>query len=208
MKQFHGILNRKWRRVLLEASCVTRVWVEDPIQQKRFLEAPFSCEKIKRAVLDSGSEKTVGPDDSWCSRIIGLLCSARDSILVTGSSTDEFIVQRGLRQGSSSGPSYEQDPSLETHYRQIPSKTYALEDEDLTDDGEDLPLLTFFHNPNAFVVSIIRALHDHCEMLRIDWGSLFSLKRAERLSTGRLFCLDLGLCYFSLEHVTMDIRFF
>ncbi|GKC38149.1 RNA-directed DNA polymerase, eukaryota [Tanacetum coccineum] len=52
------------------------------------------------------------------------------------------LVLKGRR--SSSGTSYEQDPSLETHYRQIPSKTYALEDQDLTDDGEDLPLLSSF----------------------------------------------------------------
>ncbi|GJR21791.1 reverse transcriptase domain-containing protein [Tanacetum coccineum] len=87
---------------------------------------------------------------------------------------------RNSKPKSSSGPSYEQDPSLETHYRQIPSKTYALEDEDLTDDGEDLPLLSPLWGAWAFVIS-------PWNMLRwtLDSSDEFSVSFARYFLDGR-----------------------
>ena len=40
----------------------------------------------------------LGFRSKWCSWIKALVMSARASVLVNGSPTDEFIVQRGLRE--------------------------------------------------------------------------------------------------------------
>ncbi|GJT77168.1 RNA-directed DNA polymerase, eukaryota [Tanacetum coccineum] len=47
----------------------------------------------------------IGFGDRWSRWIRGLLCSGRASVLVNGSPTEEFIVQRGLRQGDPLSPS-------------------------------------------------------------------------------------------------------
>ena len=48
----------------------------------------------------------MGFDQKWSSSIRALLTSVRASVLVNGSPTNEFVVQRGLRQGDPYPPSF------------------------------------------------------------------------------------------------------
>ncbi|GJX02851.1 RNA-directed DNA polymerase, eukaryota [Tanacetum coccineum] len=67
-------------------------------QQSSHLEEPVFEVEIKKAIWDCGSNKSPGLD-GFTSWIRGCLSSAKAFVLVNGSLTAEFNLQRGLRQG-------------------------------------------------------------------------------------------------------------
>ncbi|XP_071712651.1 uncharacterized protein [Rutidosis leptorrhynchoides] len=71
------------------------------------LECVFSLEEIFNAIRDCGGSKAPGPDgfgDRWIKWINACLSSATLSVLINGSPTKEFKIQKGVRQGDPLAP--------------------------------------------------------------------------------------------------------
>ncbi|GJR45799.1 RNA-directed DNA polymerase, eukaryota, reverse transcriptase zinc-binding domain protein [Tanacetum coccineum] len=81
---FHGMLKKKRRQLAIRGVFKDGEWIED--SSNEFLE-------LVMAMLGFGTK--------WCMWIFGCLRNARASVVVNGSPTCEFKIQRGLRQGDS-----------------------------------------------------------------------------------------------------------
>nr|GEU86187.1 RNA-directed DNA polymerase, eukaryota, reverse transcriptase zinc-binding domain protein [Tanacetum cinerariifolium] len=128
---YHGILNKKRNQLAIRGPSQERpiLNMEFPNQlnpsQVLDLEAEVSIEEIKKVVWDCGTDKAPRPDGvtfgfykrfwgliesdvvaavKWCGWIYKCLRTSRGSVLVNGSSTEEFQLFKCLKQGDPLAP--------------------------------------------------------------------------------------------------------